>query len=482
MPFAAGASSSAVIGGQIYVAGGIVGSSTTTQAARYNPATNSWTSIAPMPQGRNHAASATNGSKLYVFGGRGPGSGDSNVVENGFDTVQVYDPATNTWSSSAAPNATLAPLPQARGGTGKAVFHNGEFYVMGGETKTGAGATVDRVYDRVDVYKPQTNTWRLSTPMPTARHGIFPLLIADRMYVAGGGVKAGFSASSALEVYNTSRPDGVAGVGSDRVSVPVLAGTSLIGIGMMLIRRRQRRNMTALRNKRPRFPWRHDDLNVQGGISMRQLSWMLPLLIVPLVVGCGVPDSTAALEVSPPPSQAAVGGSHVQALPPVAAAPGSAGTGDAYHIGVIVSTSGNNVDRNKGKQHRKKVLDLVDAFNVNQRGLLGPDTLVHPVVIHVLDDGGRPKVADELARRLIADQGVVALISTNATLKKVSREEHVPVILIGKHTKDSPWDFSIEGSDADVEATQRVLAAMQRVGKNKGKIRQEIEKGFIGNP
>ncbi len=39
MPFAAGSSSSAVIDGKIYVAGGIVGSSTTGQVAQYDPET-----------------------------------------------------------------------------------------------------------------------------------------------------------------------------------------------------------------------------------------------------------------------------------------------------------------------------------------------------------------------------------------------------------------------------------------------------------
>lgn len=202
MPFAAGSSASAVIGGQIYVAGGIVGSSTTSQLARYNPATNTWTSLAPMPQGRNHAAAATDGQKLYVFGGRGPGSGDGNTVANGFDTVQIYDPATNTWRSSLQPGSTLAPLPQARGGMGKAVFAGGEFYVIGGETQSGAGATTNNVYHRVDIYNPRTNSWRLGTAMPTARHGIFPLLIAGRLYVAGGGVRAANSSSTVLEVYN----------------------------------------------------------------------------------------------------------------------------------------------------------------------------------------------------------------------------------------------------------------------------------------
>ena len=200
MPFAAGSSSSAVINGTVYVAGGIVGSSTTNRVARYNPATNAWAEMAPMPQGRNHAASGTDGGRLFVFGGRGPGSGDSNTVANGFDTVQIYNPATNTWVSSATPGSTLRPLPQARGGTGKAVFYNGEFYVFGGETATGAGATADRVYHRVDVYRVSSNTWRLEAPMPTARHGIFPLLHGNRVFVAGGGVRAGASSSSILEI------------------------------------------------------------------------------------------------------------------------------------------------------------------------------------------------------------------------------------------------------------------------------------------
>jgi N-acetylneuraminic acid mutarotase len=200
MPFAAGSSLSAVIGGKLYVAGGIVGSSTTNRLARYDPATNTWAELAPMPAARNHAAAATDGKKLFVFGGRGPGSGDSNTVANGFDTVQVYDPATNRWSSSATPGSTLRPLTQARGGTGKAVYYKGEFYIVGGETFDGPGATPNRVYNRVDVYSPATNTWRLGPPMPTARHGIFPLLNAGRVYVAGGGTRAGASTSAVLEV------------------------------------------------------------------------------------------------------------------------------------------------------------------------------------------------------------------------------------------------------------------------------------------
>jgi N-acetylneuraminic acid mutarotase/glucose/arabinose dehydrogenase len=202
MPFAAGSSSSAVIGNQVYVAGGIVGSSTTTEAARYTPATNTWHTIAPMPQGRNHAAAESDGTKMYVFGGRGPGSGDGNDVANGFNTVQIYNPATDSWVSSLDPGSTLAPLPEARGGMGTAVYANGEFWVMGGETVDGPTATANGVYDRVDIYNPVTNTWRAGPPMPTARHGIFPMLDGTRIHVVGGGVEAGDSTSTVNEVLN----------------------------------------------------------------------------------------------------------------------------------------------------------------------------------------------------------------------------------------------------------------------------------------
>jgi N-acetylneuraminic acid mutarotase len=199
MPWAGGSVSAGLLAnGKVVVAGGIVGSTTVNNAAIYDPATNTWASAAAMPAGRNHAAAATDGTKFYVFGGRTGG----NVVSNGFNTVQVYDPATNTWQSSDAAGSTIAPLPVARGGMGTAVYRNGEFFVIGGETLNGTGATATNTYNRVDVYNPLTNTWRLGAAMPTARHGIYPALYNGQIYVAGGGTQSGSSASAILEILN----------------------------------------------------------------------------------------------------------------------------------------------------------------------------------------------------------------------------------------------------------------------------------------
>lgn len=199
MPWSAGSVSTAVIGGKIYAAGGIsIGGFTVTNCAEYDPVANTWTSKAVMPDsGRNHTAAGTDGQKLYVFGGRRGG----NFVANGYDSLMIYDPVADSWTWNGAPGSTLAPLPEARGGMGKAVWFRGEFYVFGGETLNDPDANVNGVYDRVDVYDPALNTWRLERKMPNPRHGIFPVLYQGHMFLAGGGTHSGNAQSTLLDTF-----------------------------------------------------------------------------------------------------------------------------------------------------------------------------------------------------------------------------------------------------------------------------------------
>jgi N-acetylneuraminic acid mutarotase len=123
-------------------------------------------------------------------------------VANGFSDVQVYDPTTDSWTVSDTGLDAPAPMPLGRGGTGKAVFVHGRFYVIGGETLDGPGANENGVYDRVDIYDPESNTWTEGPPLSTARHGIFPVTTAGRIFVAGGGEHAGASATASLEMWD----------------------------------------------------------------------------------------------------------------------------------------------------------------------------------------------------------------------------------------------------------------------------------------
>jgi N-acetylneuraminic acid mutarotase len=199
MSWAAGSVSTAVIGGKIYAAGGIVSTFTVGNCAVYDPVLNTWTALAPMPDGgRNHAAAATDGTKLYVFGGRKGG----NFVANGYDSVMIYTPGSpGSWTWSGAGGSTLAKLPEARGGMGKAIYHRGEFYVFGGETLNDPDAGPNGVYDRVDVYDPVANTWRAEAKMINPRHGLFPVLFQGHIFLAGGGTQSGFSQSNLFDEF-----------------------------------------------------------------------------------------------------------------------------------------------------------------------------------------------------------------------------------------------------------------------------------------
>lgn len=200
MPWLAGSTNTALIDGLVYAAGGVDDDMfTTNECAVYDPVLDSWSSLSPMPDGRNHAAATTDGSRFWIFGGRK----GTNFVQNGFPDVFVYDPLTDTWDWSGAMGTALVPMPVGRGGMGKAVWKDGEFYVFGGETLNGPGAVPGlNTFDRVDVYDPLTCTWRVDRNMPHPRHGVFPVLYQGLIYLPGGGPTAGSSWSSTFDVFN----------------------------------------------------------------------------------------------------------------------------------------------------------------------------------------------------------------------------------------------------------------------------------------
>ena len=135
--------------------------------------------------------------RLFVFGGRRGG----NFVTNGFADVMVFDPVSGSWESSGDPGSTLAPLPVGRGGMGRTVFLDGEFYVFGGETLNEPGAVSGtNVYDRVDIYDPEDGTWRLDR-MALPRHGIDPVYFEGSIWIPGGGTVAGYSSSARVDEY-----------------------------------------------------------------------------------------------------------------------------------------------------------------------------------------------------------------------------------------------------------------------------------------
>jgi hypothetical protein len=179
---------------KIIVAGGIVGTVTVGTSAIYDVATDSWTPVASMPAGRNHAAYVAVDGQMYVIGGRM----GCNCVGSGFGDVFVFDYESLEWISGEYPE-----LPEARGGMENAVYSNGKIYVIGGETNViFSSATSNKVFPSVDILDLATKTWTLGADMFTARHRLAPTFVNGKIYVAAGGIKAGYSFSDAVEVYS----------------------------------------------------------------------------------------------------------------------------------------------------------------------------------------------------------------------------------------------------------------------------------------
>lgn len=90
---------------------------------RYDTVAQEWADPPPasMPTARDCASVAVLDGKIYVIGGRRV---IGSVMENAMDTVEVYDPATDTW-------AVMPPLP-APLAMGAAAATGGSIYAIGG--------------------------------------------------------------------------------------------------------------------------------------------------------------------------------------------------------------------------------------------------------------------------------------------------------------------------------------------------------------
>jgi N-acetylneuraminic acid mutarotase len=198
----------AALNNRIYVIGGYGQHAVSTDTVEvYDPATDTWASVQPIPVPNNHNSAAVAAGKLYSFGGLSKDAfvydpvsntwsavapmnslhnatpavgvindkiyvaGGVNLLGVSTPEVEVYDPAANTWTN-------LAPMRVARNHLAGGVI-NGKFYAVGG--RGSADASTD-----LEVYNPQTNAWSTLADMPTGRSGIAAGVVNDELYVFGG--------------------------------------------------------------------------------------------------------------------------------------------------------------------------------------------------------------------------------------------------------------------------------------------------------
>jgi hypothetical protein len=171
---------------RIFAIGGSAGGPPVATVQAYDPVTNTWDSVAPMPTARNllAAAAATSNpalpSQIYAIGG-------SDASFQPVATVEAYRPIPDTW-------APVSPMPTARSGLAAVTGPDGRIYAIGGFNNLPLAT--------VEAYDPATGTWTTKAPMPTARNLLAAAVGPDgRIYAIGGFDRDGFELST-VEAYD----------------------------------------------------------------------------------------------------------------------------------------------------------------------------------------------------------------------------------------------------------------------------------------
>jgi N-acetylneuraminic acid mutarotase len=192
LPSKRGAAVAVEAGGKIYVIGG----ATTVEGSKdpfftffgpaqvlatndvYDPATNTWESRRPMAVPRNHAFAGAVDGKIYVIGGR---TGHAFILSaTNTDAVEEYNPVADMWS---APKERM-PTPRSGGGWGT---DGRRIYVAGGEVtnKELVGA-----FRAIEAYEPATNSWTELPSMPMPRHGVAGAVIGNEFHLVSGMIQS----------------------------------------------------------------------------------------------------------------------------------------------------------------------------------------------------------------------------------------------------------------------------------------------------
>jgi N-acetylneuraminic acid mutarotase len=156
----------------------------------YNPATNRWTSAGSLGTARlDHTATLLPSGKVLVTGGW-----DAPGPANSLASAELYDPATNAWSPAA-------PMVGSRTFHTATLLADGRVLVVGGQGFRMRAGAFDVSLPNAEIYDPESNHWSTTAPVGFSRVGQTVTRLADgRVLVAGGQGDAGILKST--EIYN----------------------------------------------------------------------------------------------------------------------------------------------------------------------------------------------------------------------------------------------------------------------------------------
>jgi N-acetylneuraminic acid mutarotase len=148
----------------------------------YDPTTDSWSTMAPIPTPVDGYASAILDNKIYIIGG-GTATG---MMENATNIVQIFNPQTNKWT-----NGTSMPTGVYKAGacSTSGIFAPKRIYVVGGNLYYNTGGILAPTFPGSDlnqVYDPNTGNWSSAAALPESRWLVPLVNVNDTLYAVGG--------------------------------------------------------------------------------------------------------------------------------------------------------------------------------------------------------------------------------------------------------------------------------------------------------
>ncbi len=163
-----------VFGNDIFIMGGLTSwKDITKKNEAYNVLSNSWSEKAAIPSLRNNAAVVSLDSLIYVIGG----AGTKENIWGDILTVETYNINSNKWVQK-----NDLPLLLFKPG---AVVVNNEIIILGGQTIINGK---DDCSKKVFIYKTETDSWLETTPLPAKNVFFGCSSIGNKIYVIGGTV------------------------------------------------------------------------------------------------------------------------------------------------------------------------------------------------------------------------------------------------------------------------------------------------------
>lgn len=167
--------------GRVLVTGGETGNNAIAEATIYDPASNTWSSAGAMHTARfSHTATLLTSGQVLVAGGLYFSANNPVYVSES----ELYDPASNTWTSVGALNV-------GRSSHTATLLPSGKVLVVGGVAATVATATAE-------IFDPVSLSWSYASALPTPRFAHTATLLSSGQVLVVGGYSTNYLSDAQL--------------------------------------------------------------------------------------------------------------------------------------------------------------------------------------------------------------------------------------------------------------------------------------------